>query len=185
MTDIHKNWHRLIQSGVPVKGISRDDDYTRLIKTVSYLKTPTSKNASLIAKPTQLEMWEELKGYTTNATSAPVFVISAINHDRFAIHQAIELASHFLDSNLKIKWHILSGGYFNNRDLNRVNDCDVLFISNVTSESTQHRLEQLRDVISLNHRVLRVIISSGWDGIELSRATGVPVNGLMWLGRSK
>ena len=173
------NWHKLIQAGAPMKGLAPDFNLERVVKNLEYTRISTGKEI-VISKKTQLEIWDELLDFTPSDTESPIICISAPGHDRLPIRQAVELMSHFLDKDLKVKWHILGSGYRYKSEL--VFNTDVLFISNVVSTSTQHRLELLRDVVSMNHRSLRVIITAGWNAMELAQSTSISLNGLVHLG---
>lgn len=176
------NWHKLIQLGVPVKGLPASFDLGRKLSTVRYKKTETSSKFITLNKDTQIEMWNEISEYRVDELNAPTFIISSVTHDKPAMRKAVELADNFINNGLRVRWHILGYNAFNANKL-YYKDCDVLFISNVTKNSTPHRLEQLRDTVCFNHKILRVIVSADWNGIEISKATGIPVNGLVWLGR--
>lgn len=173
------NWNKLLQAGAPLKGMAPEFDLARTLRNVSHTKKTTGKE-KVITKQTQLEIWEELKTFTPDDLSAPVVCISAPGHDRLPIRQAVELMSHFIDRDLRVKWHILGSGHRYKSDLQF--NTDVLFISNVVSTSTQHRLELLRDVVSINHRTLRVIITAGWNAMELAHSTSISMNGIIHLG---
>ena len=172
------NWNKLLQAGAPLKSLAPDFDLARSVRNVSYTKT-TGKE-KVISKQTQLEIWQELHGFVPDEFNAPIVCISAPGHDRLPIRKAVDLMSHFIDRDLRVKWHILGSGYRAKSEL--VFNTDVLFISNVVATSTQHRLELMRDVVSMNHRALRVIITAGWDAMELAQSTSISLNGLVHLG---
>lgn len=176
---IADNWNKLIQAGAPMRNLAPDFDFKRTIKTISYVTKTTGKD-KVISKATQLEMWEELLEYQPTEEDAPIICISAPGHDRLPTRLAIDLMSHYIDSNARVRWHILGSGYRYKSEL--VYNTDVLFISNVVATSTQHRLELLRDVVSMNHRALRVIITAGWNAMELAQHTALPMNGVIHLG---
>lgn len=173
-----KHRNRLIQLGAPVKGLCSDFDIARSVKAVSYAQGSKER---IIDKETQLEMWEELLSFSPDEYSAPIICISAPMNDRYAIRKALDALDIFLDKNYKVKWHIMSVGYPRRSDITF--NADVLFISNIVSSSTPHKIEQLRDILSLNHRSLRVIVTAGWHGKELATAAQIQLNGLIHLGR--
>lgn len=173
-----KNRNRLIQIGAPVKGLCSDFDIARSLKSVSYMKGSREK---IISKEQQLEMWQELLDFVPDEYSAPIIVISSPNNDRYAIRKALDALDIFLEKNYRVRWHIMNVGYPRRSDI--IFNSDVLFISNVVSTSTPHKIEQLRDILSLNHKSLRIIVTAGWHGKDLADAAKIQLNGLIHLGR--
>lgn len=61
-------------------------------------------------------------------------------------------------------WHTLIGGF----DLKLADEKpSLLIISNVTSDSTPHKIEKLRDLLETHHDIPRIVIATGTDPVSL------------------
>lgn len=82
-------------------------------------------------------------------------------------------------------WHDLTGG-FNNPLLNEKNvkasNCSLLVLNNVGAQSTQPKLEKLRDIIESYPGIPKVIVATGCDPFMFfTRHLYLPVHALAYL----
>lgn len=175
-----KHRHKLLQLNTPIRYVGEGFSMDKSIREVMYKRTPGSEKESIITKAQQLEYWDGIINFEPDPKDgiAPVFVISHYQYDKAALRKALEAMSSFIERGYKAEWYTVSSGFTRRADI-QFKGADVLFISNVVSSSTPHKLETLRDVIALNTHCLRIIITAGWHGKDLANATQLSVNGLI------
>lgn len=175
-----KHRHKLMQLDTPIRYAGTGFDIERSLRDVMYKKNPNSEKETIITKSMQIEFWDGIINFQPDPKDgiAPVFVVSHQQYDKFAIRKALEAMSSFIERGYKAEWYTLSSGFTRRSDI-QFKNADVLFISNIVSSSTPHKLEILRDVVSLNNHCLRVIVTAGWHGKDLANATQLSINGLI------
>lgn len=177
---MHHNWQKMVQLGVPLASLYKDFDVPSSITPITYERNGKER---VLAKRIQCEMYEELWDFKPSKDVAPIFCISSPIHDRPSVRVGVNLMSHFLDNKYQAAWHTMYGGY--NQNTIKRYKTDVLFITNVVRSSTNHKIELLRDLLYLNNDCLRIIITAGWHGLDLSDQSQIGVHGLIHLGKFK
>lgn len=176
---LEDNWNKMVQLGVPLKSLYASFDVTQKLSNVTYQRNGKDK---ILTRSTQIEMYNELLGYTPNKLDAPIVGISSPIYDRQSIRAGVDLFSAYLDKGYKCRWHTLFSGYGNNAVL-KYTGAEVLFISNVVQSSTDHKIELLRDLVAANPNCLRVILTAGWTGFDLIDASQIGLNAVLHLGK--
>ena len=88
-------------------------------------------------------------------------------------------------SDLKIEWHTIYGGFNDPMIRSRIGLKEgVLFLSNVDSTSTDVKRETLRDLLELNHRIPRIVVTRGCP-ILFFRDIGYHLNHPISIGRGE
>lgn len=177
---LYRQRHKLIQLGTPIRSICEPFSMDRSVRELMYEKRAGSDDKHLITKEAQLDWWDGIINYEPDHMNdnSPVIVLSHAKYDRPATRKALEAMAVFLDRGYEVAWYTMSSGFARRADI-QFKNADVLFISNVVSSSTSHRLETLRDVVSLNSHCLRIIVTAGWHGKDLANATQLSINGLI------
>ena len=116
--------------------------------------------------------------------------ISCISSEPNDLRAKIMAGSLMLDAQrrgLRCKWHTIIGGYKDEviDKPHLLSDIDVLFLSNVPYISTPQKKEKLRDILEMNHKIPRVVVTTGCDPIKLFNEIGLYLNHPIWVKASR
>lgn len=181
MTFKHENLLR--GSGLNVRELRLVPSIKTFLRTTTFPKV-AGKDVVITVDPTQQLSWYEELLATQPGGKPRVFVISAANQDNRARAVAATVMDTMFDSGMRIKWVDITAGY-GNPNIKSYPDCDVLFVGNVVSSSTPHKLELMRDLLTLNAHAVRVVVTAGWNGVEAMRSVQFAVNGFIYMGAER
>lgn len=80
-------------------------------------------------------------------------------------------------------WHRLYGGYSDSlRDLKERDPCSMLVLSNVGADSTQAKLEKLRDLLEIYDDIPKIVIVNGVDPVTFfADKVRLPLRGALYI----
>ena len=137
------------------KFVFRPNDY--------YLEHPRLQNKEIDS----FIQLKSLKSFIENSTYPGVYGVGSDPTDGPALYFAAYLAATFLALNPRasIKWHSLMGYKNTLLEEGAPEHLDLLIITNVTEQSSQHRVEMLRDLLVHYADIPRIVVMGGEDPV--------------------
>lgn len=85
------------------------------------------------------------------------------------------------------KWHTLYGGYTDKlRNADVKSDINLLVISNIASNSTDLKIEKLRDIMAMYSDIPKVLVMANENPMDfMMDKLHMPVNMALWLGEKR
>jgi hypothetical protein len=108
---------------------------------------------------------KSLASFIENPDYPGVYGVASDPNDNVALYFAAYLVATFLSSRPRanIRWHSLMG--YKNTLLEEEQQLDLLIVTNVTVDSSQHRLEMLRDLLVKYADIPRIVVIGGDDPV--------------------
>ena len=168
---------QLIQRGLP-RDVLRNHPFDVDAHTYTFASTVEGLKTKRISKKLQLEHFEHVLGKPFGRPY--LYIISSTPNDAKAKQVAALLMERATAGQLGGKyprttrgktsprWHMVNGSF---RDTLRDSDTDnpsMLVISNVTSQSTNVKLEKVRDLLEQFSSIPRILVISGEDPITFA-----------------
>lgn len=182
---------QLVQRGLP-RDIVRHRDFNTEHHAYTIMSASENMRVIKVNKSVQLQEYDEV---LRRPFSSPyLYIISSGPNDAKAkqaaahimeVATAGQLAGKFPKSTrgkTSPRWHVVNGSFRDDlRDKNN-DDPSMLIISNVTSDSTNVKIEKVRDLLEQFNGIPRILVISGEDPITFAnRKLYMSVNPVMQL----